>query len=118
LSGSRCRRECRQYPDHGPRDRIRGLLAVDVLQRANGEPVPVNTITAVRGKDASRRRILAAILTTMDRRSMVQSGVVEKQPWYEPSEKLSAEPIINSSMPEEFDTVVVEGANKWAVAAE
>jgi hypothetical protein len=48
----------------------------------------------------------------------VQSGVVEKQPWYEPSEKLSAEPIINSSMPEEFDTVVVEGANKWAVAAE
>ena len=34
----------------------------------------------------------------------VQSGVVEKQPWYEPSEKLSAEPIINSSMPEEFDT--------------
>jgi hypothetical protein len=47
----------------------------------------------------------------------VQSGVVEKQPWYEPSEKLSAEPI-NSSMPEEFDTVVVEGANKWAVAAE
>jgi hypothetical protein len=48
----------------------------------------------------------------------VQSGVVEKQPWYEPSEKLSAEPIINSSMPEEFDTVVVESANKWAVAAE
>jgi hypothetical protein len=48
----------------------------------------------------------------------VQSGVVEKQPWYEPSEKLSAEPIINSSMPEEFDTVVVEGASKWAVAAE
>jgi hypothetical protein len=43
---------------------------------------------------------------------------VEKQPWYEPSEKLSAEPIINSSMPEEFDTVVVEGANKWAVTAE
>ncbi len=42
----------------------------------------------------------------------VQGGVREKQPWYEPSEKLSAEPIINASMPDEFDTVVVEGPKK------
>ncbi len=48
----------------------------------------------------------------------VQGGVREKQPWYEPSEKLSAEPIINASMPDEFDTVVVEGPKKWASAAE
>ena len=48
----------------------------------------------------------------------VQGGVIEKQPWYEPSDKLPAEPIINASMPEEFDTVVVEGARKWASAAE
>jgi len=48
----------------------------------------------------------------------VQGGVIEKQPWYEPSDKLPAEPIINASMPEEFDTVVVEGASKWASAAE
>jgi hypothetical protein len=48
----------------------------------------------------------------------VQSGVVEKQPWYGPSEKLPAEPIITASMPEEFDTVVVEGPRKWEAAAE
>jgi hypothetical protein len=48
----------------------------------------------------------------------VQGGVREKQPWYEPSEKLSAEPIINASMPEEFDTVVVDGPKQWATAAE
>jgi hypothetical protein len=48
----------------------------------------------------------------------VQGGVVEKQPWYEPSEKLPAAPIITASMPEEFDTVVVEGPRKWEAAAE
>jgi hypothetical protein len=48
----------------------------------------------------------------------VQGGVIEKQPWYEPSDKLPAEPIINASMPGEFDTVVVEGPRKWASAAE
>jgi hypothetical protein len=42
----------REYPDHGPRERTcRGLLAVhDDWQRANGEPVLVNTITAIRGR--------------------------------------------------------------------
>ena len=48
----------------------------------------------------------------------VQGGVVEKRPWYEPSEELPAEPIITASMLEEFDTVVVEGPKKWATAAE
>ena len=48
----------------------------------------------------------------------VQGGVIEKQPWYEPSNKLPAEPIINANMLEEFDTVVVEGPRKWASAAE
>jgi hypothetical protein len=48
----------------------------------------------------------------------VQGAVVEKQPWYEPSDKLPAEPIINASMPEEFDTIVVESPRKWASAAE
>ena len=46
----------------------------------------------------------------------VQSGVVEKQPWYEPSDKLPADPIINASMPEEFDTVVVEGPARNAAS--
>ena len=48
----------------------------------------------------------------------VQGGVIEKQPWYEAPDKLPAEPIINVSMREEFDTVVVEGPRKWASAAE
>jgi hypothetical protein len=48
----------------------------------------------------------------------VQGGVAEKQPWYEPSDKLPADPIINASMPDEFDTVVVESPRKWASAAE
>ena len=44
--------------------------------------------------------------------------MIEKQPWYEAPDKLPAEPIINVSMREEFDTVVVEGRRKWASAAE
>jgi hypothetical protein len=38
----------------------------------------------------------------------VQAGVVEKQPWYEPSEKLPKHPVITTTaMPTDFDTVVV-----------
>ncbi len=48
----------------------------------------------------------------------VQSGVVEKQPWYDPSEKLPAEPIITTSMLEEFDTVVVGAPRKCEAAVE
>ena len=39
----------------------------------------------------------------------VQDGVVEKQPWYEPSEHLPAQPIIAPGLNTDFDTVVVEG---------
>ncbi len=39
----------------------------------------------------------------------VQDGVDEKQPWYEPSEKLPNQPIITAAMQTEFDTVVVHG---------
>ena len=38
----------------------------------------------------------------------VQGGVIEKRPWYDPSEELPAEPIINAPMHQEFDTVVVD----------
>jgi len=48
----------------------------------------------------------------------VQGGVVEKRPWYEPSKELPAVPIIKASLPEELDTVVVEGPRKWKSAAE
>jgi len=47
----------------------------------------------------------------------VQGGVIEKRPWYEPSEELPAEPIINARMHQEFDTVVVNGPSKWKSAA-
>lgn len=39
----------------------------------------------------------------------VQGGVVEKQPWYEPSEKLPRQPVITTVMQTDFDTVVVDG---------
>jgi len=40
----------------------------------------------------------------------LQDGVVEKQPWYEPSTELPDQPIISTSMDVSFDTVVVEGS--------
>jgi hypothetical protein len=39
----------------------------------------------------------------------VQDGVVEKQPWYEPSDRLPNQPVITTTaMPTDFDTVVVD----------
>jgi hypothetical protein len=38
----------------------------------------------------------------------VRDGVVEKQPWYEPSETLPREPIIASAMKTNFDSLVVD----------
>jgi hypothetical protein len=38
----------------------------------------------------------------------VRDGVVEKQPWYEPSETLPREPIIATSVKTHFDSLVVE----------
>jgi hypothetical protein len=38
----------------------------------------------------------------------LQDGVVEKKPWYEPSEKLPNEPIISKPLNSDFDTVVVD----------
>jgi hypothetical protein len=37
----------------------------------------------------------------------VQNGVVDKQPWYEPSAKLPPQPII-TNMKTDFDTVIVD----------
>jgi hypothetical protein len=37
----------------------------------------------------------------------VQDGVVEKQPWYEPSNKMPPQPIISTTMKTDFDTVIV-----------
>ena len=38
----------------------------------------------------------------------LQDGVVEKKPWYEPSEKLPNEPPISKALNSDFDTVVVD----------
>jgi len=38
----------------------------------------------------------------------LEGGIRERRPWYEPSQKLPDQPIINAPMREEFDTVVVE----------
>ena len=38
----------------------------------------------------------------------VQNGVVEKQPWYTPSEMLPRKPIVDGSMDINFDSVVVD----------
>jgi hypothetical protein len=37
-----------------------------------------------------------------------QHGVVERQPWYEPSDKLPNQPIIVTSMDTNFDTLIVD----------
>jgi hypothetical protein len=38
----------------------------------------------------------------------LQDGVVEKKPWYEPSEKLPNEPPVSKALNSDFDTVVVD----------
>jgi hypothetical protein len=38
----------------------------------------------------------------------LEGGVVGRRPWYEPSEKLPPQPIINAPAQTEFDTVVVD----------
>ena len=38
----------------------------------------------------------------------VQNGVVDRQPWYEPSDKLPKQPIIATRMDTDFDTLIVD----------
>src|ERR1700694_3927608 len=38
----------------------------------------------------------------------LEGGITERRPWYEPSEKLPNQPIINTPMQTEFDSLVVE----------
>jgi hypothetical protein len=47
----------------------------------------------------------------------LESGVNERRPWYEPSEKPPEQPVISAQMPSEFDTVVVEMPNARNPAA-
>ena len=41
----------------------------------------------------------------------LRNGVVEKQPWYEPTKQLPRKPVITTVMESDFDTVVVEEAS-------
>jgi hypothetical protein len=47
----------------------------------------------------------------------LESGVNERRPWYEPSEKMPDQPILNAQMQTEYDTVVVEMPNARNSAA-
>jgi hypothetical protein len=38
----------------------------------------------------------------------VQDGVVGQHPWYEPMDRLPAQPIISPALKDEFDSLVVE----------
>ena len=38
----------------------------------------------------------------------LEGGVNERRPWYEPSEKMPTQPVLNTPMQTEYDTVVVE----------
>jgi hypothetical protein len=47
----------------------------------------------------------------------VRDGVVEKQPWYEPSETLPRDPIIATTAKANFDSLIVEDATAMKSAA-
>jgi hypothetical protein len=47
----------------------------------------------------------------------VQNGVVEKQPWYAPSEMLPRDPIVDGKMDIDFDSMVVDGQTSLSPTA-
>jgi hypothetical protein len=47
----------------------------------------------------------------------LESGVNERRPWYEPSEKMPDQPILSAPMQTDYDTVVVEMPNARNSAA-
>jgi hypothetical protein len=47
----------------------------------------------------------------------LEGGVIERRPWYEPSEMLPDTPVIGAQMHQELDTVVVEMPNVRNAAA-
>src|SRR5215475_7251077 len=47
----------------------------------------------------------------------LEGGVDERRPWYEPSEKMPTQPVLNTPMQTEYDTVVVEMPNARGSAA-
>jgi hypothetical protein len=40
--------------------------------------------------------------------NMLEGGIIERRPWYEPAEKLPDQPIISTPLQNEFDTLVVD----------
>jgi hypothetical protein len=74
--------------------RIHALYFCPQLYKSNSD----NKLVALEGEEIGKLVAQA-----------VQGGVVEKRPWYEPSEKLPDQPIITATMQTEFDTVVVQG---------
>ena len=56
-----------------------------------------NKLVAIEGEEIGKLRAKA-----------VQHGVVERQPWYEPSDKVPSQPIIATTMDTNFDTLIVD----------
>jgi hypothetical protein len=76
--------------------RIHALYFCPQLYRSDGD----GNLVALEGEEIGQ--LLAQSL---------QDGVVEKRPWYEPSDRLRSPPIAPSNSSVDFDTVVVDGAN-------
>jgi hypothetical protein len=77
--------------DYDPR--IHALYFCPQLYKADAD----DKLVALEGEEIGR--LLAQSL---------QDGVVEKRPWYEPSNKLQGQPIITTAAGMDFDTVVVD----------
>ena len=68
-----------------------------IFVRNSTSATPISKLIALEGEEIGK--LLAQSL---------EDGVTEKQPWYEPSEKLPDQPVISSSMDTNFDTVIVD----------
>jgi hypothetical protein len=81
--------------------RIHALYFCPQLYRYDG----ANRLVPLEGEEIGR--LLAQSL---------QDGVIDKQPWYEPSQRLPAEPVITKALNAEFDTVVVDAPRPTRLA--
>jgi hypothetical protein len=85
--------------DYDPR--IHALYFCPQLYKADAD----DKLVALEGEEIGR--LLAQSL---------QDGVVEKRPWYEPSNKLQGQPIITTAAGMDFDTVVVDAPGRKSSA--
>jgi hypothetical protein len=73
--------------------RIHAVYFCPQLYRYDGD----KKLVALQGEEIGR--LIAQAL---------EAGVMERRPWYEPSDQVPDQPVINSQIQTEYDTVVVE----------